>query len=91
MAVPEQYTGDLYPCMMGCNPLMFGCIFSQKNASIKASKEKEDKPMDVDPIVIHIVSMLEDLNGDALRAVYMVVRELHRKQTPCIQSITKNS
>ena len=47
--------------------------------------------MDVDPIVTHIASMLEDLSPDALRAVYLVVRELRQQHPPCRQSNTKNS
>lgn len=38
--------------------------------------------MDNRPIIEHIRLMLEHLDHDAIRAIYMVVKELYRLQKP---------
>ena len=67
---------------------MLGCIFTKRNDTIKSrkanpnnSKPKEAKSIDPKPIILHIDKMLEDFEEAPLRAVYMVVKELHELQT----------
>lgn len=38
--------------------------------------------MDKQPIILHISRMLEDFDEDPLRAVYMVVRQMHHLRRP---------
>ena len=47
---------------------------------VKPSKTKEAEPMDNQPIIFHISQMLADLDEEPIRAVYMVVRQLHQMQ-----------
>lgn len=67
---------------IGRNPNTLGCIFGQNRATIKSAKEnkKEAEPIDNEPIITHISRMLRDLKEEPLRAVYMVVQQLHRLQ-----------
>ena len=44
--------------------------------------KREADPMDKQPIIIHIGKMLEDFGEAPLRAVYMVVRQMHDLQNP---------
>ena len=67
---------------IGSNPNTLGCIFRAKSATIKSAKEnkKEAEPIDNEPIIVHISRMLRDLKEEPLRAVYMVVEQMHRLQ-----------
>lgn len=67
---------------MGRNPFILGCIFVKENANIKSTKTKEAKPMDKQPIIMHISRMLEELPEDPIRAVYMVVKQMYDLRGP---------
>ena len=67
---------------IGRNPNTLGCIFWAKSATIKSAKEnkKEAAPIDNELYIQHISQMLRGFREEPLRAVYMVVQQLHRLQ-----------
>jgi hypothetical protein len=49
---------------------------------LPSCQEQEVKPMDNQPIIIHIDRMLSTFPEDPLRAVYMVVKQMYELQKP---------
>ena len=57
-------------------------IFSDWSDTVKSAKEtqKEAEPIDNELYIQHISQMLRGFREEPLRAVYMVVQQLHRLQ-----------
>jgi hypothetical protein len=65
---------------MGCNPAVLRCIFGENRATIRTTKTKGARPIEKQPIVIHMNQLLLELDEGPLRAAYMVIKELHDLQ-----------
>ena len=68
---------------IGCNLNTLGCIFVQKNARMMSTNKRRSITIrQYKPTTVMIASLVDDLDEDATRAVYMVVRELHDRKKP---------
>jgi hypothetical protein len=61
--------------------LLYYAVFSGKTVLLsKQPKQKGARPIEKQPIVIHMNQLLLELDEGPLRAAYMVIKELHDLQ-----------